>query len=197
MTLPLIPIVLGSAGVAAGSALHAWLNQSVDSWSDKSVFNARMRDMHSLALALNSGFSTCAAFRANTSQLTSWRGNRDNFGKFFSDVGTLSYTSPSSSQISQAKDFASKFYFWTGEYNRLKCGAPIGPVRPAPAPAPAPTSGNAAPLPVQTDPYAPSDPVLTPATTGQDWGEIIKWAAIGAGSLIALKTISDVFKKGV
>lgn len=191
MPLPLIPVVIGSAGVAAGTALHAWLNQTVDAWADKDVFNARMRDMHTLALALNSGFSTCKPFMSNAPQLAAWRGARDNFGKFYADVGTLHYTSPNQSEIAQAKDYASKFYFWTGEYNRLQCGAPIGPVKPSPTPSPGGGS-----IPIQVDPYAPPAPDPATAGTQQDWGEIVKWSAIGLGGLIALKTVSDVFKKG-
>lgn len=173
MALPLLPLGLGLGGVAAGSALHYWLsNAKADPWEDKSVFNARMRDMQSLAQALNDGFSTCKPLLSSKPQLIAWRGARDGFSKFYGETGTLVYSSPSSEQIAQAKSYASKFYFWTGEYTRMKCGGAIAPAN-------------------NTDPYALT-PDPTPANT--DWVSIIKWGAIGLGSVFALKTISDLFR---
>jgi hypothetical protein len=173
MTLPLIPIAAGATGVAAGVALNHWLSDPGDVWENKATFNARMRDMFSLAQALNDGFATCPTFMAKRPQLESWRGARDNFGKFYREVGTLKYTSPNAGEIAQAKSYASKLYFWTGEYNRVcSKGAPLD----APG--------------ANTDPYAP----LTP-TQPTDWLDAVKWGAIGIGGLIALKTLSDVFGK--
>ena len=169
MVLPLIPIAIGAVGVAAGAALHSWLTDENDAWEDKTVFKTRMREMHSLALALNEGFANCPAFMADKAKLTSWQGNRDNFGKFYGEVGTLNYFDPSSEQVAQAKDYASKFYFWSGEYERLNCGTPVSPHN-------------------NTDPYNPTPKEPT------DWVPIIKWGAIGIGSLFALKTISDLFR---
>lgn len=178
MPLPLIPIAAGLTGVAAGTALNAWLNQPTDAWADKAVFNARMRDMQSLAMALNNGFSACPAFMKNTAQLQSWRGTRDGFSKYYGQVGTLTYTSPNDSEMEQAKSYASRFYFWVGEYNRLKCGggAPIVPTNPT------------------IDPYNPNPPAPEP-TQSQDWASIIKWSAIGVGGILAIKTLSDAFKR--
>jgi hypothetical protein len=176
MTLPLLPLGLGLGGVAAGSALHYWLsNAKADPWEDKSVFNARMRDMQSLAQALNDGFSTCKALLNSKPQLTAWRGARDGFSKFYGDTGTLVYSSPSSEQIEQAKAYASKFYFWTGEYTRLKCGGAVAPVN-------------------NVDPYNPTPAPLPPVGPPTDWVSVIKWGAIGLGSVFALKTISDLFR---
>jgi hypothetical protein len=172
MPLPVLPLSAGLAGVAAGTALHYWLTEQADPWEDHKVFNARMRDMHTLALALNDGFSTCPAFQMSMPQLTAWRGARDNFSKFYSDVGTLHFD-PSTEEVEQAKSYASKFYFWTGEYNRLKCGSPLSPT-------------------TQVDPYAPPSPPPIPTST--DWTGIIKWSAIGLGGLFAIKTISDLFR---
>lgn len=172
MPLPLIPIAIGLSGVAAGTALNAWLNSPNDAWADKAVFNARMRDMQTLAQSLNNGFSACPAFMSNPAQLQSWRGTRDGFSKYYGQVGTLVYTSPSDAEIEQAKSYASRFYFWTGEYNRLKCGAAIAPTNP-------PLDPNNAPIPTQP----------------QDWAGIIKWSAIGIGGILAIKTLSDAFKR--
>lgn len=168
MPLPLIPIVLGTAAVGAGAALHAWLTNETDAWSDKTVFNTRMAELHRLALALNDGFAACPAFMADKAKLGSWQGNRDNFGAFYGEVGKLNYFDPSDEQIAQAKDFASKFYFWSGEYERLKCGTPVTPHE-------------------QKDPYTePPQPT--------DWLSVTKWAAIGVGGLFVLKTLSDLFR---
>lgn len=174
MTLPLIPIAAGTAGVAAGSAIHYWLTKSTDAWREREVFNARMRDMHSLALALNDGFSTCARFTSNHTQLSAWRGIRDNFGKFYGDVGTINWGSPSEAQVAQAKDYASKLYFWVGEYKRLKCGPAITPAS-------------------NVDPYAPNDPTETSNPT--DWAAVAKWVAVGLVGTYGLKTLIDLFGK--
>lgn len=172
MALPLIPIATGAAGVAAGTALHYWLTSKPDAWHDREVFNARMRDMHSLALALNDGFSTCKAFTSNRTQLAAWRGLRDNFGKFYGEVGTLNWGSPNDAQVSQAKEYASKLYFWTGEYRRLKCGPAITPT-------------------TNTDPYSANDEPPNPT----DWAAVAKWAAIGLIGTYGLKTLIDLFGK--
>lgn len=172
MSLPLIPIALGLTATAAGAALHAWVTgESADPWTDKTVFNARMRDMQGLAQALNDGFSSCAPFRRNAAQLTAWRAARDGFSKFYGDVGTL-YLDPSDEKVAQAKLYASKFYFWTGEYNRLKCGGAVGPVNPG------------------GDPYNPP-PVVDPSPT--DWLSVVKWTVGGLAGLYALKTINEIF----
>lgn len=175
MPLPLIPIAIGLAGTAAGTALHAWLTGgTTDPWDDKDVFNARMREMHGLALALNTGFSTCKDFLADGASKQSWKTVMNNFGKFYRDTGTLVYMGPNSSHIAQAKDFASKFFFWTGEYNRYKCGHAVSP-------------GSS------TDPYAGSNPPPEPPSQ-QNWAEVVKWGAIGLGGAFVLKTLSDLFR---
>lgn len=170
MVLPLIPIAIGTVGVAAGAALSSWLNGlSSDPWEDSAVFNARMREMHGLGLALNEGLKNCAKFKSNPAQIAAWKGLLDNYGKFYGETGTLSFD-PDSSEIAQAKDFASKFYFWTQEHEKL-CGGGITPSEP-------------------TDPYHKTDPV--PSTT--DYGKLITWGIVGFGALFALKTLNDLFR---
>lgn len=169
MPLPLIPIILGGAAVTAGAALHAWLTESSDPWDDKDVFNNRMREMQGLAQALNDGFSACKPFYADKAQVTSWRSTRDSFSKFYGATGTLNYMGPSGAQIAQAKTYASKFWFWSAEYDRLKCGGKVTP------------NGN-------TDPYAPDHPPDEPT----DWLTIVKWGGGGLLTLAAFKLLSDL-----
>jgi len=181
MSLPLIPIALGLAGTAAGAAIHAWITgESPDPWTDKTVFNARMRDLQGLAMALNDGFSTCKPFMSNKAQLTAWRAARDGFSKFYGDVGSL-YFDPSEEKVEQAKQYASKFYFWTGEYNRLKCGGKLAPTNP--------TNGGTSPTGYD-DPPPPAPGVPT------DWLLIVKWTVGGLAGLYALKTVNEIFGKG-
>ena len=159
MPLPLIPIVLGGTALAAGAALHAWLTgKDADPWEESTVFNARMRDMQGLGLALNDGFANCKPFLSDPAQLSAWRTARDGFSQFYKDTGTV-YLDPSEETVAQAKSYASKFYFWVGEYNRLKCGGPL-------------------PQDDPKDPYAPPAPAPNPT----DWGQVVKWAAIGVGT---------------
>ena len=168
MPIPLIyPLLIG--GVAAGAALQAWLGATEDAWDDKNTFNARVAEMHGFALALNNGLAGCQAFMSHPAQLAAWRNVRDGFGKWYSEVGTLTTFDPSDSEIAQAKDYASKFYFWNTEYERLKCGDHI--------------SGAGG-----KDPYAQNDPI--PSQT--DWAPIIKWAAIGIGLAYAGKIVTDL-----
>lgn len=172
MVLPLIPIAIGAAGVAAGAALQHWIaGTSPDPWEDATVFNARMREMHGLGLSLNEGLKTCKAFTTNAPQVSAWRTLIDTFGKFYTEVGTLSWD-PSEAEVAQAKDFASKYYFWTEEYNRICSSNRLTPTE-------------------KTDPYKPAPLPDTPT----DYAGIIKWSAIGLGSLIGLKLISDLLRK--
>ncbi len=171
MVLPLIPIAAGVTGTAAGVALHHWItNDTPDSWEDKAVFNARMRDMQSLGVAINTGFIHCHAFLKDPAQPVAWRGARDGFSKFYETVGTLVYSSPNSAQIEQAKSYASKFFFWVGEYNRLKCGSNISP------------AGETYPKPAAS------------TTNPTDWAVVAKWSAIGIGGAFIVKTVTDLFK---
>lgn len=171
MPLPLIPIVIGTVGVAAGAALTSWLNgMSSDPWEDSKVFNARMREMHGLGLALNEGLKNCAKFKSSPAQVSAWRSLIDNFGKFYGDVGTLTFD-PGEEEVAQAKDFASKFFFWTQEHDKLCEGGHVGPNQPV-------------------DPYGNNDP---PPNKPVDYGQVILWSAIGFGTLFALKTLNDVF----
>lgn len=174
MPLPLIPIAIGLGGTAAGAALHHWLTTEPDAWKDSDVFNNRMREMHGLALAINDGISTCKAIMSNKAQLGAWRATRDGFGAFYKNTGTLTFD-PSAETVAQAKSYASKFYWWAHEYERLcQKGAitqdkPVDPYQPAPPPTP--------------------DSAATPL----DYVGLIKWGSIGIGSLFLIKTLSDLF----
>lgn len=170
MVLPLIPIAIGLTGTAAGAALNHWLTNTPDAWSDRNVFNARMRDMQLLATALNTGLTHCPEITSNDAQLSAWRAARDGFSRFYHDIGALNYLGPNDAEIEQAKSYASKFYFWTGEYNRLDCGSKI---------------------PTPIDPAKPPAPVGSNLT---DWATIIKWSVIGIGGAFLIKTVSDLFK---
>lgn len=170
MALPLIPIAIGLGAASAGAALNAWLTGKSDPWDDKDVFNSRMRDMQTLAVAINEGFSRCKGIQNDHAQLAAWRGVRDGFSAFYKDAGTLVYSGPSDGQIAQAKQYASRLYFWTGEYNRLKCGGALESHQ-------------------QTDPGR--DPVPGPET---DWATIVKWSVIGLGGAFAIKTLADLFR---
>jgi len=182
MPLPLLPIALGLAGTAAGAALHAWITgESPDAWTDKDVFNARMRDMQGLAMALNTGFAGCKPFMSSTAQLTAWRAARDGFSKFYGSVGSL-YFDPSPEKVEQAKGYASKFYFWTGEYNRLKCGGKLTPTN---------TNGGSKPSPSLFD-----DPAPAPSVPVTDWLSIVKWTVGGLAGLYVLKTLNEIYGKG-
>lgn len=173
MPLPLIPLAAGgTALVAAGAALSYWLtSKDADPWEDKTVFNARMRDMQAVATALQSGFASCPAFTRNPPTVLSWRGTRDGFSKFYADVGKQVYFAPPVEQVAQAKDYASKLYYWTAEYNRLQCGGSI------------PTQAVI------------DSPVPTPPAPGTvtNWEGIIKWSVIGVGTLYVLKSLNELF----
>lgn len=174
---PVSPLTLGLGAASAGAILHSWITgEDADPWEDKSIFNNRMREMHGLAIALNTGFASCKPFLSDKAQLQAWRNARDSFSSFYKDVGTLVYSSPTSEQVSQAKSYASKFFFWEGEYNRLKCGRALS------------QSSS------KGDIYSPAD---KPPEKPIDYVAIIKWSAIGLGSLYALKTINDLFGKRV
>ena len=172
--MPLPLIYVGAAGaMAAGAALHAWLtSEPPDAWEDSDVFNARMRDMQNLALALNDGFATCPEFMRDKPQLASWRGVRDGFSNFYKEVGSYHYSDPSKEVIDQAKAYTSKFFFWSQQYENLKCGRSLDAPKPE---TPKPT---------------------LPVTDAHDWASTIKWAAISLGGLYLLKTVNDIFGIG-
>ena len=119
----------------------------------------------------------CKPFLANKPQLIAWRAARDDFSKFYRDVGTIHFD-PSAEKVEQAKGYASKLYFWTGEYDRLKCGGKV-----------APSGGNS---PTGYDAPPPPDPNATPT----DWLLIVKWTVGGLAGLYALKTVNEIFGKG-
>lgn len=139
MILPLI--IAGAAGAAAlGAYLNSWLSDDHDAWRDADVFNARMREMQQTALVLQDALARCPAFMNDKNQVQSWRVARDGFSKFYGDVGKV-WMDPSDEVIAQAKDYATRFYQWAGQYDRYKCGTPLSaydkPIQP-PSPDPDP-----------------------------------------------------------
>ena len=168
--MPLPLIYVGAAGaMAAGAALHAWLtSEPPDAWEDADVFNARMRDMQRLAQALNDGFANCPSFMRDTAQLASWRGVRDGFSQFWKEVGSYSWTDPSTEVVAQAKAYTSKFYFWSQQYEAHKCGGSLSVPEPE-----------------------PEKPVIPGVQ--QDWASTIKWGLITVAGLYGLKTLNDLF----
>jgi len=160
--------------MAAGAALNHWLTADPDAWNDKDVFNSRMRDMQGLAEALQNGFSQCQAFTKNEAQVKAWRTTRDGFSRFYGDVGRLDYLGPSSAQVSEAKQYASRLYWWADEYvRRYRCG-----------PALVSDSGGIVPTP-----YEPPKPKTE---NPFDWGEALKWGAILGISYLGYKAFTDV-----
>lgn len=168
--------IAGAAAVAAATtAISEWFSRSSkdnDPWEDKEIFNNRMAELQAFAAALQSGFTNCPTFLKDNAQLLAWRGVRDGFSSFYSDVGKLLLLNPNTAQVEQAKSYASKLYFWGGEYARLKCGAALAAKTAA-------------------DPYA--GPTSPPPTLPTDWVGIIKWGAIGLGGMFLLKTVKDLF----
>jgi hypothetical protein len=173
--------IAGAAAVGATTAAIAeWFKRSSpdnDPWEDREIFNNRMGELQAYAVALQTGLAGCQTFLKSAAQVAAWRGVRDGFSKFYGTVGTLNLLNPSTAQVEQAKSYASKLYFWGGEYARLKCGGALSSTKP-------------------TDPYNTTDPNNAPAPTlPTDWTGIIKWSAIGIGGAFLLKTLKDLFGK--
>lgn len=167
--------IAGAAAVAAATAaISEWFSRSSDDndpWEDKEIFNNRMAELQAFAVALQTGLVACPAFMGNAAQVAAWRGVRDGFSSFYGDVGSLILLNPNTAQVSQAKSYASKLYFWGGEYSRLKCGAALAAAN-------------------NRDPYAaPATPDVTIPT---DWTGIIKWSVIGLGGVIVFKAVKDL-----
>ena len=118
MPLPLLYVVPGL--LAAGAAAWEWVRTENDpAWSDKTVFNDRMRQLHSHILALNDVFGQCKTFMANKAQLSAWRAFKTNWSKFYAEVGKREYFDPNASQISNAKLYTSQLAQWVDVLNQL------------------------------------------------------------------------------
>jgi hypothetical protein len=173
-------VAAAAAVAAATTAISEWFKRTStdnDPWEDREVFNNRMKELQSFAVALQTGLVTCPVFMKNAAQVAAWRGVRDGFSSFYSSVGTLTVFSPNTAQVAQAKSYASKLYFWGGEYARLKCGTSL-------------VSTNTPDQYTATDKPAPA-PVGSTLPT--DWAGIAKWSAIGVGGAFLLKTLKDLF----
>jgi hypothetical protein len=171
-------VAAAAAVAAATTAISEWFKRTSsdnDPWEDREIFNNRMQELQSYAGALQTGLVTCKQFMSNAAQVAAWRGVRDGFSSFYGTVGTLTVFSPNTAQVAQAKSYASKLYFWGGEYARLKCGTSLVST-------------------TTTDPYTPTDPAHPAGPTlPTDWAGIAKWSAIGIGGAFLLKTLKDLF----
>lgn len=134
--IPLLYLVPGL--LAAGAAAWEWVRTENDpQWADKTVFNDRMRQLHSHILNLNTVFAACKTFMASKAQLTAWRAFKTNWSKFYAEVGQKTYFDPNASQIANAKLYTSQLAQWVDTLNSLpECK---GQQTPSPATVPSPT----------------------------------------------------------
>jgi hypothetical protein len=109
--LPLVYLVPGL--IATGGAIWEWLRPENDpAWSDRAVFNDRMRQLQSNIANLNSAFSSCAEFMSNPQQLSAWRAYRTNWSAYYKDIGSLTLFDPNEAQINNGKLYASQLAKW-------------------------------------------------------------------------------------
>lgn len=135
MALPLLYLV--PTLLAAGGAAWEWLRTENDpAWADKTVFNDRMRQLHTHILNLNTVFGQCKTFMRNKSQLNAWRAFKSNWSKFYAEVGKREYFDPNASQISNAKLYTSQLAQWVDVLNQLPECKGQAPATPSPATVP-------------------------------------------------------------
>jgi hypothetical protein len=160
--LPAIPpLVVGGtvAAAAVGALILLVQSATADDWSDKAVFQANMRKIHSAMLALQClvggaqagqplvdslGATVCPGgtkpvCTLPAAKLAQWRSLRDNFAKFWTDSWGWTTVYISSAQAQQAKRFAIDFeQFYRGLQST--CGGAL-PNIPEPPPTPDTTPG--------------------------------------------------------
>jgi len=174
LRLSAVPMeVLGAVPIAAGvtivgvttaiMALAALVQNALDDdWTDKTVFQANMRKIHSSMLAMQCivggsqegqplvdtlGNEICPGgtkplCTVSDGKLTQWRTLRDGFSKFWSDVKD-SYFGPSNADAQQAKRFARDFFAFYNDVTAVcqkqgvqleKMADPVAPPPQNPAP---------------------------------------------------------------
>lgn len=139
MPVPLIALAYAvPAALAAGAAAWEWLRPGKDpEWDDKTVFNDRMRQLHTGIQNLNDALAQCKGFMTTTGELSAWRTYKANWTKYYGDVGKLEYLGPSSAQIANAKQYASQLIHWVEilkAHKECLALAPPGPAIPPPPP---------------------------------------------------------------
>lgn len=156
MPVPLLAVLIPGL-MASGAAVYAWLTPDRDGeWSDKVVFNDRMRTLHASIQNLNSAFAQCKGFMADATKLQAWRSYKTLWSQYYADVGKKEYFDPNSEQISLAKQYASQMVHWVETLKTFKECIQLAP----------PASPN----------------LLTPNTASlPSW-----WLPVGIGAIISL-----------
>jgi hypothetical protein len=114
-------------------------------WSDKTVFNDRMHQIHSGILSLHTAFTGCPSFMKDKASLGAWRNYMLNWSAFYKAVGSKEYFDPNESQIANAKVYASQLGKWIAYLQSIKDCASRVPTVPSQVNAEAPPSPNATP----------------------------------------------------
>lgn len=110
--MPPLAVVI-PALLAAGAALWEWLKPENDpAWSEKSVFNDRMRQIQSNMADLNRAFAACPDFMKNAQHLGAWRAFKLNWSKYYAEVGRLTVMGPNTAQIENGKLYCSQLAKW-------------------------------------------------------------------------------------
>lgn len=144
MPVPLIVLAYAvPAALAAGAAAWEWLRPGKDpEWDDKTVFNDRMRQVQSGIQNLNDAFAQCKGFMSNSGELSAWRTFKNNWTKYYADVGKLDYLGPSSAQIANAKQYASQLVHWVDVLKSHKECVELAPNTPTAPPNLPPSEGD-------------------------------------------------------
>lgn len=120
MAVPLLAVLVPGL-MAAGAAVYAWLTPDRDGeWSDRVVFNDRMRTLQANIINLNSAFAQCPGFMADATKLAAWRSYRTLWSQYYADVGKKEYFDPNSEQITLAKQYASQMVHWVETLKTFK-----------------------------------------------------------------------------